>query len=145
MGEVEGLPVLDGFWVDFAGDFVPGLDRCGLVRVVVSIRGLGLGSYLKGVAVQALSAEDGVPDAVLVSGHTFCNLVGEPFNLLPLQSGSRRGAKGELPVVLLRDSSKDHFSLVLERANRTNGRSVRTVVGVGTVVQSNVLVAAEVQ
>ena len=26
MGEVEGLPVLDGFWVDFAGDFVPGLE-----------------------------------------------------------------------------------------------------------------------
>ena len=48
-------------------------------------------------------------------------------------------------MVLLRDSSKDHFSLVLERANRTNGRSVRTVVGVGTVVQRDVLVAAEVQ
>ena len=38
MGEVEGLPVLDGFWVDFAGDFVPGLEMCGLVCVVVSGR-----------------------------------------------------------------------------------------------------------
>jgi len=26
VGEVEGLPVLDGFWVDLAGDFVPGLE-----------------------------------------------------------------------------------------------------------------------
>jgi hypothetical protein len=25
VGEIKGLPVLDGFWVDFARDFVPGL------------------------------------------------------------------------------------------------------------------------
>lgn len=102
-------------------------------------------SYLKGVAIQSLGAEDGVPDAGLVSCHVSCDVKRGFINSLPLQSGSRRSAKGEFPVVLLRDSSKDHFSLVLERANRTNGRSVRTVVGVGTVVQSNVLVAAEVQ
>ena len=102
-------------------------------------------SYLKRVAVQALGAEDGVPDAVLVSCHVSCDVKRGFINSLPLQSGSRRGAKGEFPVVLLRDSSKDHFSLVLERANRTNGRSVRTVVGVGTVVQRDVLVAAEVK
>jgi hypothetical protein len=32
VGEVEGFPVVDGFRVDFAGDFVPGLggvlERC---------------------------------------------------------------------------------------------------------------------
>ena len=145
MGEVKGLPVLDGFWVDFAGDFVPGLERCGLVRVVVSVRGLGLRPYLKRVAVQALSAEDGVPDAVLVSCHVSCDVKRGFINSLPLQSGSRRSAKGEFPVVLLRDSSKNHLSLVLERANRANGRSVRTVICIGTVVQRNVLVAAEVQ
>ena len=102
-------------------------------------------SYLKGVAVQALGAEDAVPDAVLVSCHVSCDVKRGFINSLPLQSGSRRSAKGEFPVVLLRDSSKDHFSLVLERANRTNGRSVRTVVGVSTVVQRNVLVATEVK
>lgn len=67
------------------------------------------------------------------------------MNLLPLQSRSRRSAKGEFPVIFLFDGSKYDFGLVLERANRADRRAIRAVVGVGTVVQRNVLVAAEVQ
>jgi hypothetical protein len=53
MGEVEGPPVFDGFGVDFAGDFVPGLE--GWVSVFArkqkSSGASDVASYLKWVAV----------------------------------------------------------------------------------------------
>ena len=53
VGEVKGPPVFDGFRVDFASDFVPGLARCELVCLLESNKqqASDIASYLKWIAV----------------------------------------------------------------------------------------------
>jgi len=66
--EVEGLPVLDGLVVDLSGDFVPGLPTMS-VDCADTWRVTNCSSHLERVAVQALCAEDGVPDTAQISVH----------------------------------------------------------------------------
>jgi len=53
VGEIEGSPVFDGFGVDFAGDFVPGLARRESVSLLESNkqRASDVASYLEWIAI----------------------------------------------------------------------------------------------
>ena len=64
--EVERLPILDSLVVDLSGDFVPWLPDM-LVDCADMWRVTTYRSHLQRIAVQALCAEDCVPNTVQVS------------------------------------------------------------------------------
>jgi hypothetical protein len=66
--EIEGLPVLDSLVVNLSSDFVPWLRQMS-VDGAHKCRVTNDNSHLERVAVQALRAEDRIPDTAYVSNY----------------------------------------------------------------------------